>query len=93
MAVAERVRVAKINNLCFFTIGDGGGGGVAGAVTAELLRGLLIGVEAYPGVTAGNGIFIVAMNAQLFRPKGDFAMVLANRLGQIKGVPPATGFQ
>lgn len=66
--------------------------GYALAVIAELLSGPLIGAEAYPGVTARSGIFIFAMDANLFRPKSDYAAALANRLGQIKGVPPAAGF-
>ena len=66
--------------------------GYALAVIAELLSGPLIGAEAYPGVTARSGIFIFAMDANLFRPKSDYAAALANRLGQIKGVLPAAGF-
>lgn len=75
-----------------FLLPFGGHKGYALAVMAELLSGPLIGAEAYPGVTARSGIFIFAMDAQLFRPKSDYASALAHRLGQIKGVPPAAGF-
>jgi LDH2 family malate/lactate/ureidoglycolate dehydrogenase len=75
-----------------FLLPFGGHKGYALAVIAELLSGPLIGAEAYPGVTARSGIFIFAMDAQLFRPKAEYASALANRLGQIKGVPPAPGF-
>ena len=75
-----------------FLLPFGGHKGYALAVMAELLSGPLIGAEAYPGVTARSGIFIFAMDAQLFRPKSDYASALAHRLGQIKAVPPAAGF-
>lgn len=76
-----------------FLLPFGGHKGYALAVIAELLSGPLIGAEAYPGVTARSGIFIFALDAQLFRPKSEYATALAHRLGQITGVPPAPGFE
>ena len=75
-----------------FLLPFGGHKGYALAVIAELLSGPLIGAESYPAVTQRSGIFMFAMDAGLFRAKPDYARALANRLGQIKGVPPAAGF-
>jgi hydroxycarboxylate dehydrogenase B len=76
-----------------FLLPFGGHKGYALAVIAELLSGPLIGAESFPAVTQRSGIFIFAMNADLFRAKPDYAHALAERLGQIKGVPPAPGFK
>ncbi|MDI9332667.1 MAG: Ldh family oxidoreductase [Alphaproteobacteria bacterium] len=75
-----------------FLLPFGGHKGYALAVIAELLSGPLIGAESFPAVTQRSGIFIFAMDAALFRAKPDYAQALAQRLGQIKGVPPAQGF-
>ena len=76
-----------------FLLPFGGHKGYALAVIAELLSGPLIGAESFPAVTQRSGIFIFAMKADLFRAMPDYAGALADRLGQIKGVPPAPGFQ
>ena len=76
-----------------FLLPFGGHKGYALAVIAELLSGPLIGAESFPAVTQRSGIFIFAMKADLFRAMPDYAGALANRLGQIKAVPPAPGFQ
>lgn len=76
-----------------FLLPFGGHKGYALAVIAELLSGPLIGAESFPAVTQRSGIFIFAMDAGLFRAKSDYGQALAHRLGQIKSVPPAPGFQ
>jgi LDH2 family malate/lactate/ureidoglycolate dehydrogenase len=76
-----------------FLLPFGGHKGYALAVIAELLSGPLIGAESFSAVTQRSGIFIFAMNADLFRAKPDYARALAARLGQIKAVPPAPGFK
>ena len=75
-----------------FLLPFGGHKGYALAVIAELLSGPLVGADAFAGVTPRSGIFLFAMDAGLFRAQPDYAQALANRLGQIKAIPPAQGF-
>ena len=53
----------------------------------------MAGADAFPGVTSRSGIFIFAVDVTVFRPLADYEKALAKRLGQIKAVPPAPGFQ
>jgi LDH2 family malate/lactate/ureidoglycolate dehydrogenase len=76
-----------------FLLPFGGHKGYALAVIAELLGGPLTGADAYPGVASRSGIFIFAVEADLFRPAGDYAASLARTLGRIKAVPPQAGFE
>ncbi len=71
----------------------GGHKGYGLAIIAELLSGPMAGADAFPGVTSRSGIFMFAVDVTVFRPLADYEKALAKRLGQIKAVPPAPGFQ
>ncbi|MFH2076279.1 MAG: Ldh family oxidoreductase [Pseudomonadota bacterium] len=76
-----------------FLLPFGGHKGYALAVIAELLSGPLAGADAYPGVTSRSGIFIIAVDAAVFRPSADYEKALALTLARIKAVPPGPGFE
>lgn len=75
-----------------FLLPFGGHKGYALAVIAELLSGPMAGADAYPGVTSRSGIFMIAIDATVFRPAADYEKALAKTLGRIKAVPPGPGF-
>lgn len=76
-----------------FLLPFGGHKGYALAVIAELLSGPLAGADAFPGVFKRSGIFIFAVEADVFRPFEAYARAMSATLGRIKAVPPAPGFQ
>ena len=75
-----------------FLMPFGGHKGYALAVIAELLSGPLAGADAFPGVTKRSGIFLFAVEANVFRPFEEYAKAMASTLHRIKSVPPAPGF-
>jgi len=92
-AILDRQGRASTDPQAFFEGGCllpfGGHKGYALAVIAELLSGPLAGADAYPGVMNRSGIFILAMDAAVFRPLAEYGQALAQTIGRIKAVPPA----
>ena len=62
------------------------------SMAAEALAGVLPGVEAFRGVRAGHGTFILALDPAVFRPFAEFAGGMESLFDRVKAVPTAPGF-
>lgn len=71
----------------------GGHKGYALALLADLLGARLGGAEVLGEAPHTVGTFILALRVEAFRPLAEFAASVDERLGEIKAVPPAPGFQ
>jgi LDH2 family malate/lactate/ureidoglycolate dehydrogenase len=71
----------------------GGHKGYALALVADLLGSRLGGAEILGEAPHTVGTFILALRIDAFRPLDEFTAAVDGRLGEIKTVPPAPGFQ
>ncbi len=71
----------------------GGHKGYALALVADLLGSRLGGAEVLGEAPHTVGTFILALRIDAFRPLDEFAAAVDGRLGEIKAIPPAPGFQ
>ena len=70
----------------------GGHKGYSLGMVAEVLSGALPGVDAFRGDRAGSGMFVLAVDPEVFRPFEEFAAAVASLFQRVKSVPPAPGF-
>lgn len=81
-----------------FLMPAGGHKGYGLAVVIELLGQVFTGAETLAEANLGgpfyarSGSLFLALDAGLFRPRGEYAAAIDARLARIKAVPPAPGF-